>query len=90
MTTPSYVLSLSCTNVPGIVAGVSAYLFEAGCNILDAQQFDDVETGRFFMRIVFNPVGAGPGGTRWPRASRRWRRGSGWTGPCATGPSGGA
>ncbi len=61
MTTPSYVLSLSCTNVPGIVAGVSAYLFEAGCNILDAQQFDDVETGRFFMRIVFNPVAAGPG-----------------------------
>jgi formyltetrahydrofolate hydrolase len=29
MTTPSYVLSLSCTNVPGIVAGVSAYLFDS-------------------------------------------------------------
>ncbi|GJD48381.1 Formyltetrahydrofolate deformylase [Methylobacterium crusticola] len=58
MTSPSFVLTLSCTNVPGIVAGVSAYLFEAGCNILDAQQFDDVETGRFFMRIVLNPVGA--------------------------------
>ena len=36
---------------PGIVAAVSTLLFEAGCNILDAQQFDDVETGRFFMRV---------------------------------------
>jgi formyltetrahydrofolate deformylase len=50
----SYVLTLSCENVPGIVAGVSSYLFEAGCNILDAQQYDDEETVRFFMRIVFN------------------------------------
>jgi len=31
-------------------------LFQANCNILDAQQFDDEETGRFFMRIVFNRV----------------------------------
>jgi formyltetrahydrofolate deformylase len=56
MTDPSYVLTLSCANVPGIVAAVSTNLFAAGCNILDAQQFDDVETGRFFMRIVFNTV----------------------------------
>ncbi len=52
----SYVLTLSCANVPGIVAAVSSYLFQAGCNILDAQQFDDEETVRFFMRIVFNRV----------------------------------
>jgi formyltetrahydrofolate deformylase len=50
------VLTLSCRNRPGIVAAVSTHLFEAGCNILDAQQFDDVETGLFFMRVVFNPV----------------------------------
>lgn len=36
---------------------MSTFLFEAGCNILDAQQFDDVETGLFFMRVVFDPVG---------------------------------
>ncbi|MCA3729923.1 MAG: formyltetrahydrofolate deformylase, partial [Phenylobacterium sp.] len=30
-----------------------------GANIVDAQQFDDGETGRFFMRVVFTP---GPGG----------------------------
>ncbi len=46
-------LTLSCPDRPGIVAAVSTLLFEAGCNILDAQQFDDIETGRFFMRVVF-------------------------------------
>jgi formyltetrahydrofolate deformylase len=50
------VLTLSCRNRPGIVAAVSAQLFQAGYNILDAQQFDDVETGLFFMRVVFNPA----------------------------------
>ncbi|GGC01219.1 formyltetrahydrofolate deformylase [Novosphingobium endophyticum] len=48
-----YVLSLSCDDRPGLVAGVSTALFEAGCNILEAQQFDDASTGRFFMRIAF-------------------------------------
>jgi formyltetrahydrofolate deformylase len=52
----SFVLTLSCANRPGIVAAVSTFLFESGCNILDANQFDDVESGRFFMRVVFNPV----------------------------------
>ncbi|GGH06588.1 formyltetrahydrofolate deformylase [Alsobacter metallidurans] len=60
MTSESFVLKLSCPNRPGIVAAVSTLLFEAGCNILDAQQFDDVETGRFFMRVIFNAVDADP------------------------------
>lgn len=50
----SSTLTLSCPNRPGIVAAVSTLLFEAGCNILDAQQFDDTESDRFFMRVVFN------------------------------------
>jgi formyltetrahydrofolate deformylase len=56
MTTPSdqFILTLSCPNRPGIVAGVSTFLFEKGCNILEAQQFDDTESKRFFMRVVFN------------------------------------
>ena len=57
---PAFVLTLSCVNRPGIVAAVSTFLFGSGCNILDAQQFDDVETGRFFMRILCNPVGGEP------------------------------
>lgn len=52
----SYVLTLSCPDKPGIVAAVSTYLFEAGCNVLDAQQFDDDTTGKFFMRVVFAPL----------------------------------
>jgi formyltetrahydrofolate deformylase len=48
------ILTLSCVNRPGIVAKVAAALFDGGFNILDAQQFDDVETGDFFMRVVFN------------------------------------
>ncbi|HWU79948.1 MAG TPA: formyltetrahydrofolate deformylase [Caulobacter sp.] len=52
------ILTLSCPDQRGIVAKVSAFLFERGCNILDAQQFDDQETGQFFMRVVFDADGA--------------------------------
>lgn len=53
------ILTLSCPDRPGIVARVSTLLFEHGANIVDAQQFDDGETGRFFMRVVFTPGPAG-------------------------------
>lgn len=54
---PTYVLTLSCMNRPGIVAAVSTYLFEMGGDIREAQQFDDSETGKFFARISFSLVG---------------------------------
>jgi formyltetrahydrofolate deformylase len=54
MNDAQYVLALSCPNKPGIVSAVSTYLYEHGCNILDAQQYDDTETSVFFMRVVFN------------------------------------
>ena len=57
MSSPRHILTLSCVNRPGIVAKVSAALFDGGFNILDAQQFDDTETGDFFMRVVFNSAG---------------------------------
>ncbi|WP_411818385.1 formyltetrahydrofolate deformylase [Hyphococcus sp. DH-69] len=50
----AYILTLSCTDKPGIVATVAGLLFESGGNILDAHQFDDTETGKFFMRVVFD------------------------------------
>ena len=53
MTIDDYILSLSCPGCPGIVAAVSARLFERGCDILEAHQFDDAGTGRFFMRVRF-------------------------------------
>jgi formyltetrahydrofolate deformylase len=55
----SLILTLSCRNRPGIVSAVSTYLFEAACDIVDAQQFDDTESDRFFMRVVFKPVQSG-------------------------------
>jgi formyltetrahydrofolate deformylase len=54
MSVARHVLTLSCANRPGIVAKVSAVLFEGGFNILEAAQFDDTETGNFFMRVAFN------------------------------------
>lgn len=54
--TQRYILTLSCPNRPGIVAAVSGLIFDVGFNIFDAHQFDDTETGRFFMRVGFNTV----------------------------------
>ncbi len=56
---PDYILTLSCPDQTGIVYRVSGLLFEAGCNILDAQQFGDEETGRFFLRVHFDMASAG-------------------------------
>lgn len=46
-------LTLSCPDQPGLVAGVTRLLADFGGNIMDAQQFNDQETDRFFLRVVF-------------------------------------
>lgn len=55
------ILTLGCPDRPGITARVTAFLFERGCNILEAQQFNDRgDSGgsdRFFMRVAFDPDG---------------------------------
>jgi formyltetrahydrofolate deformylase len=48
-----FLLTLSCPNQPGIVARVTAEIFQYRGDIEEAHQFDDKETGRFFTRIVF-------------------------------------
>lgn len=48
------VLTVSCPTARGIVAAVSGYLADQGCNITDTAQFDDLKAGRFFMRISFS------------------------------------
>ena len=67
------VLTLACPDRPGITARVTGFLFERGCNILDAQQFNDRGphegdraggTDRFFMRVVFDPDGSTAEGLR--------------------------
>ena len=52
-----FVLTLSCRDTKGIVHAVSGLLYQAGCNIIDSQQFGDLDgddaTGLFFMRVHF-------------------------------------
>jgi formyltetrahydrofolate deformylase len=52
------ILTLSCDDKPGLVAAVASFLFQNGGNILEASQFNDQETKRFFMRVVFELAGA--------------------------------
>lgn len=49
----SYTLVVDCPDRPGIVYSVSRIIFENDGNILESRQFEDRETGRFFLRIVF-------------------------------------
>ncbi|WFU11818.1 formyltetrahydrofolate deformylase (plasmid) [Rhizobium sp. CB3090] len=48
-----YILTVSCKSTRGIVASISGYLADKGCNIIDSSQFDDLENSRFFMRVTF-------------------------------------
>ena len=48
-----YTLTVTCETQRGIVAKISGYLAEKGCNITDLAQFDDTETSRFFSRVTF-------------------------------------
>jgi formyltetrahydrofolate deformylase len=48
-------LLLACPDRPGLIATVSGFLADAGLNIVDADQHSTAE-GRFFMRMVFDPV----------------------------------
>ena len=58
-----FVLTIACRDTKGIVHAVSGLLYQAGCNIIDSQQFGDLPepgdeagehaTGLFFMRVHF-------------------------------------
>lgn len=49
----TYTLKLSCENTKGIVAAVASEIARLDGNITDSQQFDDADTGQFFMRVEF-------------------------------------
>ncbi|SNT76577.1 formyltetrahydrofolate deformylase [Paracoccus seriniphilus] len=53
----SYTLRVTCGTARGIVAAISGLLAAQDCNITDSAQFDDSETGRFFMRMSFRSEG---------------------------------
>jgi formyltetrahydrofolate deformylase len=52
-----FVLTIICPDRPGIVHAVTGFLVEHGGNIIESQQYDDLETGRFFMRMGFEVNG---------------------------------
>ena len=49
----AYVLTLSCPDRKGIVHAVSGFLLQSGGNIEEAAQYNDHDTGLFFMRVQF-------------------------------------
>jgi formyltetrahydrofolate deformylase len=53
-----YVLTLACADAPGIVYAVTGFLVRHSGNILASQQFDDRDTGLFFMRVHFETLDA--------------------------------
>jgi formyltetrahydrofolate deformylase len=53
-----YVLTFSCADAVGIVAAVTGLLAERDGFILDSQQYADLDSGRFFMRVEFRGAGA--------------------------------
>jgi formyltetrahydrofolate deformylase len=54
------VLTLSCPDTLGIVHAVSGFLVEHGCTIRESQQFEDPDSGTFFMRVQFARADGGP------------------------------
>ncbi len=54
MTSPEYILTLSCLDQRGIVHRVSGFLADHGCNIIDSAQFGDSQSKLFFMRVHFS------------------------------------
>jgi len=48
-----YTLTVTCASTRGIVAAIANYMADNGCNISDSSQYDDPETGAFFMRVSF-------------------------------------
>lgn len=53
MTVNRQILTLSCDDRPGLVANVTRILADNGGNILESQQFNDTDSNKFFMRVVF-------------------------------------
>lgn len=53
------ILTFTCEDRVGIVAAVTGELAAAGGFIVDSQQYADLETGRFFMRVVFQAADDG-------------------------------
>ena len=55
-----FILTLSCTDQPGIVGAVGTLLADQRCNILESAQFGDAPSRRFMMRVLFERLADAP------------------------------
>ena len=55
---PEYVLTVSCADRPGLIRAVAGFLVDHDANVIESKQFDDRQTGKFFMRVQFEPAAA--------------------------------
>jgi formyltetrahydrofolate deformylase len=59
-TAHTYILTATCTNRMGTTAAVTGFLASHRLYIMEMQQFDDVLTKRFFVRVTFCGVAGEP------------------------------
>ncbi len=57
MSRTTAVLTISCPDRKGLVAGVSGFLAQHEANVLEASQYSDLEAWVFFMRVEFDLEG---------------------------------
>ena len=50
---PAYILSFACPDTTGIIHAISGALLDVGANVLEQEQYSDLETGLFFARTRF-------------------------------------
>ena len=55
---PPHILRIDCPDEPGLVHKITGVLYNAGYNILNNQEFVDLETRHFFMRTSFDGAAA--------------------------------
>lgn len=53
MTQQRFIFKASCPSDRGIVAAISDFLYHRGCYIEQVNEFDDRESGNFFIRVLF-------------------------------------
>ena len=56
MTRPQFVLTIDCPDAPGLIHTVAGFLVERSGNILESEQFNDPDSGRFFQRVHFETL----------------------------------
>ena len=69
-------LLVSCPDQKGLVSGISSFIFRHGGNILQSDQYTDVEAGIFLARFEFHLDGFQIPAIRSPSNFARWPRNS--------------